>query len=1625
MKRYVLLFATLLLALALASVALAVDNPPPLKEEPAPNTSSGTADGMTAAPAPEAVWPGPDGFGYLGESIAYNWVDISTSGTPIAITGDDASSGALEIGFTFPYYGVNYTQFYAQTNGTLAFGAATIVYSNQCPLPNSTTPNNVLPIVWDDLNMDAQAFARYQTFGTCPVGPATQCLVASFHNMDTLGGSTAGTWEAILYPTGDIYIQFQDVGTAAGGSSTTGIEGNNAASDHGLTYVCNATNSLAPNTAIHLWVPPFGLSPAYQEGVGCNCGVQDHSLVATNNELIPVTVVFTYTAEGVGEVIGPPSVAIPPSSSAPVPIDVRLSACNQEGETLTVTVEAFVLETGSTSTATIVKHSAGPSVEFWTPIATEPNNGRMDNVVAGYNGYAWSIAGYGANTNVRYYDPALDTWTSLVPAGSVPPNNYARSGCNPTTGAAMNQVFVYGDAAPSFTGLRSYNMDTNTWTALTPGGTPPVQTGIWAPAWVYDPLSGYCYMTGGASTPGAGNLTTVYVYDPVGNAWMTPLPNFTSVRDFHAAFVYDRPVDSHHMLCVVGGNNGAGMTSTQCYDFTASAWNAENADIPALPGTLWGMGYTYKWHLGTQHQLWLLGGVDVSGAATTTTMYFDVGSGTWVVDAPYGGTGTYRGSATTVNNEIYKLGGSTSGFTYTGLAWHHIQLVCPGCSPFDEGVKIAPPEAVISDTITYSFAITPTAIEMGMFAMDPLPPEVSYAGNLTYTWGYAWYDAGENAVIWTPPFLPLLNETEAATFLPFEGTLPEDAVDTVDANSAPVYEPAAPSPFAIINSVLWDNGPLVTHVADCSGVDASRLQNVSLGLTIYGFGHQVVNSNRVADDFFVDNPLGWDVDNIVFFAYQTGSPTNPSTINHVNYQIWDGPPGQPGSNIVFGDTTTNRLVDSIWANMYRDYETTTCGTTRPVMADTTSGGFHLPPGHYWVDWQTGGTLSSGPWAPPISIIGQTVTGDGLQSLAGGAYNAAMDGSYQQGFPFVIIGSAPQIQVTFDVTLPFVGQCDYEVFNEVGAFCGDYNQFFGAATHVVGFGELEITAGDLHAYHLPDMQSTMTMDIANTGICSLDFAIWEMPATLHKITSKVDIKPRFTTPPPGAELIQISTPGSGTPSPTVVEPEAMLWDQPSDGRNAIIDQYFPDFGAGVFSADDFSAPDSWAITRISVEGLGWYPGSLLYAESLNWYIYTDAAGVPAGYPGGGGEIWSFTAVPNDTFITIYGPNFSSYILDIVAATGAPLILPPGDYWLASYPSLNFSQYSQWFWNTSATINGSTAQYIDPDGLIGPPGTWTPWTSIDPLATDAAFRLEGYPYYDIPWLSENPTMGSLAPGETIPVELLFDSTGLTSGDYFGNLDVESSDPDEPITTLPVALTVMEPAVHLDKSVGLTEATCQDTDIITVTAGTEVVYCYEMFNDGDATLNSHDLLDDHLGVLLDDDPTVLAPGESMMITETAVINEYTLNNAYYTATTEYGGFEVSAPNAAIVNVINPAIELTKTVGTDPGVCATTDAINVPVGTEVTYCFTVFNSGDITLTIHDLSDDVLGDLFAGFGYELGPGDSYSFLETVVVTEDVTNTATWTAWVEEGGYFAEATDTATVTTYIPFFYYYVPIVFK
>lgn len=216
--------------------------------------------------SPEATG-GPDGFGYTfidsneGGGPAYSWVELDASGTQVQL-GDDEVSASVPIGFSFAFYSGSFTTVAFSSNGFLVFGGDTNSdLSNDCPIPNAGGANNLIGVMWDDLDPgDNSDPLWYQSFGagSCPYGSyAGACFVAEYqgYSLYNSGGAvdnSAGTFEVILFDDATFLLQYQDVGTQSGSSATVGIE--NGDGSIGLAYSCDSA-SLASNLAILFELP--------------------------------------------------------------------------------------------------------------------------------------------------------------------------------------------------------------------------------------------------------------------------------------------------------------------------------------------------------------------------------------------------------------------------------------------------------------------------------------------------------------------------------------------------------------------------------------------------------------------------------------------------------------------------------------------------------------------------------------------------------------------------------------------------------------------------------------------------------------------------------------------------------------------------------------------------------------------------------------------------------------------------------------------------------------------------------------------------------------------------------------------------------------------------------------------------------------------------------------------------------------------------------------------------------------------------------------------------------------------------------------------------------------------------
>jgi hypothetical protein len=241
--------------------------------------------------------------------------------------------------------------------------------------------------------------------------------------------------------------------------------------------------------------------------------------------------------------------------------------------------------------------------------------------------------------------------------------------------------------------------------------------------------------------------------------------------------------------------------------------------------------------------------------------------------------------------------------------------------------------------------------------------------------------------------------------------------------------------------VLHRNGPWTTRKHfDCLPPDTkTSLLQTNLGLRFYGFGHQRQGNNRVADDFVVPEGEYWIIERVWFPAYQTDSGYQQSTMTWLSLMVWDGPPDQAESVVLFGDPDTNRLESSVFADVFR-HSDQQCLLNRPVFLNEGACFSSVPcpmrlgPGTYWVDWQADGTLPSGPWVPPVTYAGeQGKPGANAIQFVGseGWWVPLADAEWvPQDLPFIIEGRRTTCPADIDVDEQ-TGQADLATL--LGAF----------------------------------------------------------------------------------------------------------------------------------------------------------------------------------------------------------------------------------------------------------------------------------------------------------------------------------------------------------------------------------------------------------------------------------------------------------------------------------------------------------------------------------------------------------------------------------------------------------------
>lgn len=315
---------------------------------------------------------------------------------------------------------------------------------------------------------------------------------------------------------------------------------------------------------------------------------------------------------------------------------------------------------------------------------------------------------------------------------------------------------------------------------------------------------------------------------------------------------------------------------------------------------------------------------------------------------------------------------------------------------------------------------------------------------------------------------------------------------------------------------------------------------------------------------------------------------------------------------------------------------------------------------------------------------------------------------------------------------------------------------------------------------PNEVATTTLTIRNIGSLDLDWELFELA---------------------GAPDNQLASTGSG-----------VIWDQPRVGNSGRINNFSNPDDTGIYQSSAFMIFTDVDIDYIFAEGF-FLGGSLADATALNWYIYEDADGSPAGNPEDGlnNHVWNYTASVGDPGVDISDNNMT---LDLTAAGEAAIELEAGTYWLLAYPDLpvfSLGPNILYAWFHSGT---GTGQQIGPEGLLDFPTSWSG------VPEGRAFRLEGQVDCgaggDISWLDASPTSGTINPGGLQDIDVTFDSTGFLAGQYTAALCLITNDPDNEAVVIPTTLNVVaDPIISVEPNMlaASLEAGMTATQVITI--------------------------------------------------------------------------------------------------------------------------------------------------------------------------------------------------------------------
>jgi hypothetical protein len=219
---------------------------------------------------------GPDRGGYRWIDSdepggpAFNWIDISSTGTRIPLVDDD-NQGPFAHGFTCDFYGQSFDSIRVCSDGWLSFTSESHQFHHY-PIPDVRDPNNLLAPMWADLNPSQGGSVYYLA------DSANGRFVMSWVDVPFYYDTDSVTFQVVLDTAGNILFQYLRIPPSlrlGADSCAVGIEDNSGVT--GLEYYCDGTpaeNQLHDSLAVKFYrlqkdvCPSLVLRPVGQVFIG-------------------------------------------------------------------------------------------------------------------------------------------------------------------------------------------------------------------------------------------------------------------------------------------------------------------------------------------------------------------------------------------------------------------------------------------------------------------------------------------------------------------------------------------------------------------------------------------------------------------------------------------------------------------------------------------------------------------------------------------------------------------------------------------------------------------------------------------------------------------------------------------------------------------------------------------------------------------------------------------------------------------------------------------------------------------------------------------------------------------------------------------------------------------------------------------------------------------------------------------------------------------------------------------------------------------------------------------------------------------------------------------------------------